>query len=378
MIVESFDYCIVGAGVIGLAIAYKLSKHNKNSKILLIESHHQFGSETSSRNSEVIHAGIYYPENSLKATLCREGKQQLYDFCQRFNVPHKKIGKLIIATDNCEISSLESIKHNAYKNDITLTLLNQSDCQKLEPNVNAKAGLYSETTGIIDSHSYMQTLLTLAEQQGVLFSPNTEFLNAEKISNGFNIRLNTQDGEYKLHCRSLINTAGLHAPSIASNIDTLNKKYIPQYHFCRGHYFSYQGKAPFSHLIYPVPAKNTTGLGIHSTLDLSGQVRFGPDTQYIDSLNYDFDSLKQGQLKEQFINAIQRYYPKLDNTKLHPSYTGIRPKLSPAGDTPEDFLIQNHNIHNIEGLINLFGIESPGLTSSLAIADHVMNKIINT
>lgn len=371
---ESFDYCIVGAGVIGLAIAYKLSKQNKNSKILLIEAHNQIGSETSSRNSEVIHAGIYYPENSLKASLCRKGKQQLYDFCQHFNVPHKKIGKLIIATDDYEISSLESIKNNAYKNDITLTLLNKSDCQKLEPNVSAKAGLYSETTGIIDSHSYMQTLLMLAEQQGVLFSANTQFLNAEKINNGFNIRLDTQDGEYKLHCHSLINSAGLHAPAIASNINALNKNHIPQYHFCRGHYYSYQGKAPFSHLIYPVPAKNIAGLGIHSTLDLSGQVRFGPDIQYIESLNYDFDNLKQDQLKQQFINAIQRYYPKLDNNKLQPSYTGVRPKLSPAGDTSKDFLIQDHTIHNIEGLINLFGIESPGLTASLAIADHVIKN----
>lgn len=374
---ESFDYCIVGAGVIGLAIAYKLSKQNENSKILLIESHSQFGSETSSRNSEVIHAGIYYPENSLKASLCREGKQQLYHFCQRFNVPHRKIGKLIIATSNSEISALENIKHNAYKNAVDLTVLNQSECEKLEPNVTAKAGLYSNTTGIIDSHSYMQTLLTLAQQQGVLFSPNTQLLNAKKINNGFNVKLNTQDGEYSLHCRSLINSAGLHAPTIANNIDALNKKHTPKYHFCRGHYFSYQGKAPFSHLIYPVPSENTTGLGIHSTLDLSGQVRFGPDTQYIDSLNYDFDDLKQSQLKEQFINAIQKYYPNLDHNKLHPSYTGIRPKLSAAGEAPQDFLIQTQDTHEVEGLINLFGIESPGLTASLAVADHVMNKIVN-
>ena len=374
---ERFDYCIVGAGIIGLAIAYKLSQQDKGAKILLIESHRQFGSETSSRNSEVIHAGIYYPQNSLKALLCNQGKEQLYDFCTRFNVPHQRTGKLIIAANESEIDTLESIQKNAQNNDVSLTLLNQAECKKLEPNISARAGLYSESTGILDSHSYMQTLLTLAEQQGVLFSPNTQLLNANKTTDGFNIMLATQDGQYGIHCRSLINSAGLQATSVAANIDALNKEYIPTYHYCRGHYFSYQGKAPFTHLIYPVPSKNTTGLGIHSTLDLSGQVRFGPDTQYIDSINYDFDELKQSLLKEQFITAIKRYYPRIDEHKLQPSYCGIRPKLSARGETAQDFLIQTQNEHQVAGLINLFGIESPGLTASLALADYVANKLIN-
>ncbi|MBL4796399.1 MAG: NAD(P)/FAD-dependent oxidoreductase [Oleispira sp.] len=372
---ESFDHCIVGAGVIGLAIAYKLSQKYTNAKILLIESHPQFGCETSSRNSEVIHAGIYYPESSLKATLCHQGKEQVYDFCQRYNVPHKKIGKLIVATNQEDISTLEKIKNNAAKNSVALTLLDQTDCQKLEPQVTAKAGLYSATTGIIDSHSYMQTLLTLAQQQGVLFSPNTKFLQAEKKNNGFKITLNTQDGQYQLQCRSLINSAGLQAPNIANNIDALDIKHIAKYHYCRGHYFSYQSRAPFSHLIYPVPSKNTVGLGIHATLDMSGQVRFGPDAQYIDSIDYDFNDHNQAARKEQFIAAIKQYYPDLESHKLQPSYSGIRPKLSAAGEAAKDFMIQTDNDHNIAGLINLFGIESPGLTASLSIADYVTNKV---
>lgn len=375
MRVESFDHCIVGAGVIGLAIAYKLSQKNPHAKILLIESHPQFGSETSSRNSEVIHAGIYYPENSLKATLCNQGKEQLYDFCQRFNVPHKKIGKLIVANHQADIPALEKIKNNANKNAVALTLLDQTDCQKLEPHVVAKAGLYSPSTGIIDSHSYMQTLLTLAQQQGVLFSPNTNFLQAEKKSSGFQVILDTQDGPYQLQCRSFINSAGLQAPNIANNIDALDKKHIAKYHYCRGHYFNYQSKPPFSHLIYPVPSENTVGLGIHATLDMSGQVRFGPDAQYIDSIDYNFNDHNQAVRKGQFIAAIKQYYPNLDSHKLQPSYSGIRPKLSAAGEAAKDFMIQTDCDHGISGLINLFGIESPGLTASLAIADYVTNKL---
>ena len=374
---ESFDHCIIGAGVIGLAIAHKLSLKEPQAKILLVESHNTFGSETSSRNSEVIHAGIYYPQNSLKAILCRQGKEQLYDFCQRYNVPHKTIGKLIVAKNAGDEADLVSIQKNANKNSVELTLLDQAACQKLEPEVSAKVGLYSATTGIIDSHSYMQTLLTLAQQQGVLFSPNTKFLRAEKKNDGFHLLLKTQDGDYRLHCRSLINSAGLHAPKVANNIDALNTLHIPQYHYCRGHYFSYQGKAPFSHLVYPIPSKNTAGLGIHATLDMAGQVRFGPDTQYIDHIDYNISGHGQVAKKEQFIRAIQQYYPGLKTENLQLGYSGIRPKLSAEDEIAQDFMIQTSAEHKVSGLINLFGIESPGLTASLAIADHVINKLFS-
>ena len=372
---ERFDHIIIGAGIIGLAIAYKLSLKAKSGKILLIETQSQFGSETSSRNSEVIHAGIYYSENSLKATLCRQGKEQLYNFCKHHRVPHKTIGKLIIASDAHELENLESIRENARHNGVKLTLLDQAQCLTLEPNINAHGGLYSATTGIIDSHSYMQTLLTLAEQQGVLYSANTEFLRAEKYADGYQVWLNTHDGEYIIQCRSLINSSGLDAPKIANNIDVMDKTLIPKYHYCRGHYFSYSGKSPFSHLIYPVPNKNFSGLGIHATLDLSGQLRFGPDAQYIGTKEYGLHNQFKEKLKANFVTAIRRYYPRLNSKKLHFSYSGIRPKLSAENEQAKDFFIQSHEQLRVAGLINLFGIESPGLTASLAVADNVIDKL---
>lgn len=370
---ENFDHCIIGAGVIGLATAYKLNQQFPRAKILLIESHNQFGSETSSRNSEVIHAGIYYPGNSLKAKLCIQGSKQLYSFCQQYSVPHKRIGKMIIASDDNDIIKLENIQKNALKNNVSLQLIDQQTCLKLEPNIQARAALMSVNTGIIDSHQYMQTLLTLAEQQGVLFSPNTHFVSADKTQHGFKIHVNTTDGHFSFSCRHLINSAGLYAPKVAKNIDAMeNSASIPQYHYCRGHYFSYQGKAPFSHLIYPTPNKNTAGLGIHGTLDLSGQVRFGPDIEFINELDYSLDEHR----KSDFVQAIQRYLPSLNPDQLVPSYCGIRPKLTGLNEDPADFLIQGQKQHSIEGLINLFGIESPGLTASLAIADSITNSIL--
>ena len=372
---ERFDLIIIGAGIVGLAIAYKLSLTAKPGNILLVETHSQFGSETSSRNSEVIHAGIYYAENSLKATLCTQGKKQLYDFCLRYKIPHQTLGKLIIAHDDDELKSLEKIQKNASRNGVNLVPLDQAQCLTLEPNINAYGGLFSASTGIIDSHSYMQTLLALAEQQGVLYSPNTQFLRAEQHSAGYRVCLNTQDGEYTVLCRSIINSAGLDAPDVAKKIDAIDKTLIPQYHFCRGHYYSYSGQSPFSHLIYPVPNKNTSGLGIHATLDLSGQVRFGPDTQYIGHKEYGFDGPMAKDRKDHFIAAIQRYYPSLNHARLQPSYSGIRPKLSVENEPAKDFVIQDEPQHSVAGLINLFGIESPGLTASLAIADAVVDKV---
>ncbi|MGK0249009.1 MAG: L-2-hydroxyglutarate oxidase LhgO [Oleispira sp.] len=381
---ENFDHCIIGAGVIGLAIAFKLSQRLPHTKILLIESHHQFGTETSSRNSEVIHAGIYYPENSLKAELCLNGAKQLYQFCQDYAVPYKRIGKLIIASNDSDIDELERLHHNAHKNNVSLTLLSQKDCHNLEPNIKAKAALISPNTGIIDSHQFMQTLLRLAEQQGVLYSPNTQFLNAEENTHGFNVQVNTADGPFSFTCQQLINSAGLHAPDVAKRISAINmaitdtsdrlRSLIPEYHLCRGQYYSYQGKAPFSHLIYPIPNQNTAGLGIHATLDLSGQVRFGPDVEFIKTLDYSTNEPR----KKHFIQAIKRYFPNLDAEKLIPSYCGIRPKLTGPTESAADFIIQTFKEHNVLGLINLFGIESPGLTSSLAVADRVIDTIIET
>lgn len=375
LILERFDYCIIGAGVIGLATAYKLSMQLPKASILLIESHHQFGQETSSRNSEVIHAGIYYPPDSLKAELCRLGKEQLYDFCKNYSVPYKTTGKLIIASQQNELAQLENLHSNAGKNGVKLAFLNKTQCKSLEPKVNAHSALYSKTTGIIDSHTLMYTLLTLAEQQGLVYSPNTQFIRAEKQTEGFRLQLNTVDGTFNCFTQHLINCAGLCATQVASQIDALDKNLIPKYHFCRGYYYSYSGKAPFSHLIYPLPNKNTTGLGIHATLDLSGQVRFGPDTQYIDHIDYSFPECGTLSLKEKFATSIRRYFSDLDTSKLQASYSGIRPKLSGLNEPAKDFMIQDQQVHKVGGLVNLFGIESPGLTSSLALADRVISTL---
>jgi L-2-hydroxyglutarate oxidase LhgO len=230
----------------------------------------------------------------------------------------------------------------------------------------------------------MQTLLRLAEQQGVLYSPSTQFLNAEENSRGFNVQVNTADGPFSFSCQQIINSAGLHAPKVAKRITASNmattetsdslRSLIPEYHLCRGQYYSYQDKAPFSHLIYPIPNKNTSGLGIHATLDLSGQVRFGPDVEFIKTLDYSSNESR----KKHFIQAIKPYFPNLDSSKLIPSYCGIRPKLTGPNESAADFMIQTYKEHNVLGLINLFGIESPGLTSSLAIADSVIDTIIKT
>ena len=363
---EHFDHCIIGAGIVGLAIAFKLSQKFPEAKILLIESNSQFGSETSSRNSEVIHAGIYYPENSLKAELCLNGREQLYQFCEDYSVPYKRIGKLIVASDINDITKLEALHSNAAKNNVSLKFLNEKECLTLEPNVNAKAALFSENTGIIDSHQYMATLLQLAEQQDVLYSPNTHFMDANITDKGFDIRVNTSEEQYDFSSQYLINSAGLHAAEVAARI---SNSLIPQYHLCRGHYFSYQQKSPFSHLIYPIPNANTAGLGIHATLDLAGQVRFGPDVEFIELLDYSGNEER----KQHFIRAIQPYFPTLNPDKLVFNYCGIRPKLTGPNEAAADFLIQTSTQHNLEGLINLFGIESPGLTASLAIADRVIN-----
>lgn len=373
-----FDYSIIGAGVIGLAIAHSLSKKNPHAKILLIETHAQFGSETSSRNSEVIHAGIYYPPNSLKADLCRQGKQLLYDFCNHYSVPYKNIGKLIVASTHAELPQLEKMLNNARSNDVPLDFLDQSECHKLEPNVRAVGGLLSSSTGIIDAHCFMQTLLTLAEQQGVLYSPNTHFIKAHKSKHGFDLVLDTSDGEFTCSSRNLINSAGLCATAVARSIEPLAKAQIPSYHLCRGHYFSYQGKSPFSHLIYPMPTSNTAGLGIHATLDLAGQVRFGPDTEYIGEIDYSFSKQAEALLKNKFSQAIEQYFPQLDSTRLQPSYIGIRPKLSAEGEPAQDFMIHTEEDHGVAGLINLFGMESPGLTASLAVANRVTKQLAKT
>lgn len=368
---DKVDAIVIGAGVVGLAIARQISTTLKD--VVIIDQHSQFGSETSSRNSEVIHAGIYYPSNTLKAETCVKGKHLLYSFCQQYQVSHRAIGKLIIAFNPAEIQQLEAIQQQAMQNGVTdLQWLDAKQLKQYEPSLNGHAALFSPSTGIIDSHTYMQTLLTHAEQQGAMFIGQTRFLNASFRSDHWFVEFQNPDGSIgTIASQWLINSAGLGAQACAGQIDGLAPNLIPSLHLCRGHYFTYSGRNPFQHLIYPVPEKNQTGLGIHSTQDLAGQLRFGPDSQYIDDVDYRVDST----LKARFVDAIKRYWPELDEAKLHAGYSGIRPKLQGPEDPSQDFMVQTSNAHGLPNLIQLFGIESPGLTASLALAERVHGQI---
>ncbi|TWX55216.1 NAD(P)/FAD-dependent oxidoreductase [Colwellia hornerae] len=365
---EKVDAIIIGAGVVGLAIAAKLSETLNN--VLIIDKNSSFGEETSSRNSEVIHAGIYYPQGSLKAKLCVQGKEKIYQYCQKRNIPHQRLGKLLVAHGNAEEKILTKTLKQAVLNGVhDLTWLTESELKNSAPALHATAALLSPSTGIIDAHSYMQGLLADIEYNNGQFVGRTRFIAAEQDDSGFIVTLNSQEEIMQLHCDYLINAGGLHCTKVAENIIDLAKVNIPKLYYCRGHYFSYQGKSPFKQLIYPVPQAH--GLGIHASLDIGGQLKFGPDTQYIDNINYQVSA----DLKAKFVAAIQRYYPDLDVARLHADYSGIRPKLEGPFDGFKDFIIESEKEHGLKGLVNLFGIDSPGLTSSLAIAEYVREKL---
>lgn len=365
---DKFDIIVIGAGVVGLAIAEKLSQQFTH--VLLIDKNDSFGEETSSRNSEVIHAGIYYPQNSLKAKLCVKGKKMLYHYCQEKSISHKNIGKLLVAHNDEEEAFLEktlTIAANNGVNDLTWQTTNQ--LKKAEPALSATAALLSPSTGIIDVHNYMQSLLNDFEQNGGLFVAKTQVTKVVPENNGFNVNLTSVDDSAKISANYVINSAGLHSTAVAALIDNLPTSLIPQLHWCKGHYFSYSGKSPFKQLIYPIPEAN--GLGIHASLDVGGQLKFGPDTQYVNQLSY----VVPEQLKEKFYQAIKKYFPAVEREKMQPAYAGIRPKLQGEKDGFKDFVIQTKEQHGVNGLINLYGIDSPGLTSSLAIADYVAKAI---
>lgn len=363
-----FDVTIIGGGVIGLACARALSGTRS---VLLVEQHDLFGSETSSRNSEVIHAGLYYPPGSLKESLCIEGRERLYDFCEHHDVPYRKIGKLIVApkTDHTELDRLEQ---KARSLNIPIERLTRHEIQEREPDVRAEAALFSPETGIIDSHIYMQRLAQEAERQGALLMKQTRYLKGEADNGLWHITLQTSDGDYRVTTEHLINAAGLHSHDVATRSGT-DTSTLPTLHYCRGHYFSYQGKSPFRHLIYPLPEKDLAGLGIHATLDLGDQVRFGPDTEYLVSHNRHYAVPEE--LKTKFYHAISSYFPNVDVSQLHPDYAGIRPKLSGPGESAQDFVIFRDNRMEAAPLLHLLGIESPGLTSSLALADKITARV---
>jgi L-2-hydroxyglutarate oxidase LhgO len=357
---ESVDAVVIGAGVVGLACARALAMTGR--EVLILERHLKIGTETSSRNSEVIHAGIYYPTASRKAELCVRGKAQLYHYCAEHAVPHQRCGKIIVASSHEQVATLRQYQVQARRNGVgDLPWLDAHEIAAMEPAVRAVAGVLSESTGIIDCHAYMVALQGDLERAGGMIAFGTEVQNLRIAARG--IVVTTSDLE--LHAGCVVNAAGLHAPGVAGWVTPD----VPLARYARGHYYAYQGSAPFSRLVYPVAEAG--GLGVHVTLDLGGQVRFGPDVVWIDDVDYTFDDGR----RDDFVAAIRHYFPDLDPQRLQPGYTGIRPKISGPGEPAADFRIDGPAEHGVQGLVNLLGIESPGLTASLAIADAVVASL---
>jgi L-2-hydroxyglutarate oxidase LhgO len=360
---EKVECVIVGAGVIGLAVARRLAQSGR--EVIVLEAAEGIGTITSSRNSEVIHAGIYYRSGSLMAQMCVAGKRALYRYCRDQGIPHRNCGKLIVATTASETEKLASIRAHAEANGVSdLQTLTGEAARALEPALHCEAALLSPSTGIIDSHAYMLALRGNAEDAGAAFAFHTPLLGARVFGDRIEIDAGGET-PMSLECKLLVNAAGLGATSVARNIDGMPVEKIPPAYLAKGNYFACSARAPFSHLIYPVPEPG--GLGVHLTLDMAGQARFGPDVEWVDHIDYAVDPARA----ERFYPAIRRYWPALPDGALMPSYSGMRPKIVPPAVAVQDFLIQGPNDHGIKGLINLFGIESPGLTSSLAIADYV-------
>jgi L-2-hydroxyglutarate oxidase LhgO len=362
------DVVVIGAGVIGLAVARELQLRSR--QVVVLEAETAIGTHTSSRNSEVIHAGIYYEPGSLKATLCVEGKAELYRYCEQHGVPYKRLGKIIVATREEEVPALERILARAHSSGVSdLAWLDASDIARLEPEVQAVRGLFSPSTGIVDSHALMNSLRRDAQAQGAILALASP-LRGGALRSGGGFELNVGGSQpARLRCQAIVNTAGLHAHGVAESLKGLPEVAVKRQYFAKGHYFALTGKSPFRHLVYPVPVAG--GLGVHVTLDLAGQARFGPDVSWVDAVDYAFDEARAPSFRE----AITRYYPALEATRLVPGYTGIRPKLGPQGSPNADFLLQGAAEHGVPGLVNLYGIESPGLTASLAIARAVAGML---
>jgi L-2-hydroxyglutarate oxidase LhgO len=359
---------IIGAGVVGLAIAAELSKNYD--EVIVLEKHDKFGQETSSRNSEVIHSGIYYPHGSLKADLCVDGADQLYAICGQYSIPHKKSGKLIVATESSETHILEDLLRKGQRNNAKgIEILEGKDLLKIEPNTNAVSALYSPNTGIINSHSLMKHFYDAANSQGVLFSFNSEVELLDRDNSGYVVGI--KQDRYRFRSKLIINCAGLSSDHIASlaGIDVDKSGY--RLKLCKGSYFSYAKTSPVKILVYPVPHEELVGLGVHATLDLGNRLRFGPDAEYVDSVDYRVDIKK----RDAFFEGALKIIPGLEKNAFIPDMAGIRPKLQGAGEKTRDFIITEETERGLPGFINLIGIESPGLTASPAIAKMVTKMV---
>jgi L-2-hydroxyglutarate oxidase LhgO len=359
---ETADCVVIGAGVVGLAVARALALQGR--EVIILEATEAIGTETSSRNSEVIHAGIYYVPGSLKGELCVAGKTLLYRFCDEHGVSYRNCTKLIVATSESQHATLAAIRANALGNGVAdLTFLTGAEAQALEPNLRCVGALLSPSTGIVDSHGLMLAFVGDAESRGAMIAFNSPVGGGRVVDGGVELEVGGAD-PMRLRCRTVVNSAGLHAQALARAIAGVPTQSIPPTYYAKGNYFSLAAKPPFTRLIYPVPEPG--GLGVHITVDLAGQARFGPDVEWIERIEYTVDPRRA----DKFYAEVRRYWPDLPDHSLQPAYSGIRPKLGPAGMN-SDFVIQGPAEHGVAGLVNLYGIESPGLTASLAVAERV-------
>ena len=360
---DRVECIVIGAGVVGLAVARALALRGR--EVIVLERHEVIGSEVSSRNSGVIHAGLYYPNGSLKARACVAGKHALYDFCESHGVAHARTGKLVVATEDEQLDAMDALVERARGNGVDdLVRLDPTEVRALEPEVDCTGALLSPSTGIVDVHEYMLALEGDAEANGTMVAFGSPCLGGAVDDGG--IRIDAGGAEpMSLVGDIVVNAAALGAQDVARSIEGLDPAHVPPIHYAKGNYFCLTGRSPFSHLVYPMPSG--AWLGVHVGLDLGNRCRFGPDLHWVDSLDYDVDAHQI----ESFYASIRRYYPGLRDGALLPDYTGIRPKIYGPGETAPDFVIQGADTHGIDGLVNLFGIESPGLTSSLAIAEEV-------
>jgi L-2-hydroxyglutarate oxidase LhgO len=382
---DQVDVVVVGAGVVGLAVARALALAGR--EVMVIEKEAAIGQGISSRNSEVVHGGLYDPTGSLKAKLCVRGKEMLYAYCAERGLPIKNCGKLIVATDTSQLKKLSQIEAQAAANGVPVERLTREQARNLEPQLECIAALHSPTTGIVSSHDLMTSLQGDLEHAGGMLALATEvesvsfFERNSHSAHVLSVRSATELGAIEEHVeigfQLLINAAGLYAPQLAQRMKGLAAEHIPQAHYAKGNYYSLSGKAPFKRLIYPVPEPG--GLGVHLTLDLGGQAKFGPDVQWLDGIadpdkiDYSVDPRRA----DAFYAEVRKYWPLLQDGQLMPSYSGVRPKIVKSGQAAADFVIQGPSVHGIQGLVHLFGIESPGLTSSMALGEYVAEMLLN-